>query len=53
MPILVKKLDANPSLISFRNIAALGMHGHDAVPALMKYLRDPDWDLRIGAIRAL
>jgi HEAT repeat protein len=53
VPILVKELDANPSLIGFRNIAALGTNGHDAGLALMKYLKDPDWDLRVGAIRAL
>jgi HEAT repeat protein len=53
MPILVKELDTNPSLIGFRNIAALKSHGRDAGPALMKYLQDPDWDLRVGAIRAL
>ena len=36
-----------------RDIAALKTRGKSAGPALAKYLADEDWDVRVGAARAL
>jgi len=53
VPILLEKLEAEPSLIGFRDIAALGTRGRTAGSKIVKYLGDKDWDLRLGAIRTL
>ena len=53
VPILVERLEANPGINLLRDFAALRARGRPAGPALMKFLDSEDWDLRIGAARAL
>ena len=53
VPILVERLEAKPEMNLLRDIAALKTHGRSAGPALVKFLDNEDWDLRIGAARAL
>lgn len=56
-PILVEKLiqsaDAFSRKLVMRDIAELQERGNSAGPAVIKCLSDDDWDVRVGAARAL
>jgi HEAT repeat protein len=53
VPILVESLEAEPKRHVLCDIAALKLRGRAAGPTLVKYLDSDDWDVRIGAARAL
>jgi hypothetical protein len=50
---LLKRLEVDPELTVFRDIAALGENGKAAGPTLGRFLGNSDWDVRLGAARAL
>lgn len=56
-PILAANLEhiavASDRMLLMRDIAALKTRGKSAGPAVSKYLNDEDWNIRVGAARAL
>jgi len=50
---LLKRLDENPKVTVFRDIAQMGVNGQTAGASLTAYLNNKDWDTRIWAARAL
>jgi hypothetical protein len=50
---LVRRLEVDPELTVFRDIAALKEDGRAVGPVLVHFLGDSDWDIRIGAARAI
>ena len=53
VPILLEKLDQNPNIVVFRDIAQLREKGQPAGSTLVTYLGNKDWDIRVGAARAI
>jgi HEAT repeat protein len=50
---LAEAQDSFSRILILRDIAAMRDRGVEAGPALLKYLRDPDWTVRVCAVRTL
>jgi hypothetical protein len=50
---LIERLDKEPDIRVIRDIAALKENGKSAGPSLVRFLWHDDWDMRVGAARAM
>ena len=51
--IFSERLTEHPDLLALRDLSQSGAAGKTAGPVLVKLLRNPDWDVRLGAARAI
>jgi HEAT repeat protein len=53
VPWHVSRLREKPDIVGLRDLAAIRENGRAAGPALVELMASPDWEIRVGAVRAI